>query len=259
MSGSSTAVARAFATVAFATVALATLAPRAAAAGPLSADAHREAGYAHVQRGAWDDAVREYQAAYAIDQDPVSLYAIGRVEVQRGDCAAAIDAFRRFLATGPAPKARASAEAEVARCEATLAAAAPPPEPEPEPEVAPPPPPPAPVRRRRHRPFYADALGGVLVGGGAVASGLGAYFYVQARGELCDDPCTGSYQSYQDHMARARTWRNGALIAGGVGAGLIVAGAVRWIVHREPVDRDDVDVAWSPRPGGGALIVGGRF
>ena len=231
---------------------------RAAHAQPATtADQHRDAGYRHVERSEWDAAVDEYQAAYAIDHDPVSIYAIGRVHIQRGDCAAAIDAFRRFLELRPSPRARTSAAAEIAKCEAVLAAAAPAPDgPAAVDEpivIAPPPAPP----HRRQRPFSSDPLGSVLVGGGVVAGGLGAYFYVRARGELCDDPCTGSYQAYQDGLERARTWRTTAVIAGSVGAGLIVAGTIRWLTHRDAAD--DVEVAWSPRPGGGAVVLGGRF
>jgi tetratricopeptide (TPR) repeat protein len=221
-------------------------------AEPVTAEQHREAGYAHVERGAWDDAVRAYEAAYALDQDPVSLYAIGRVHVRRGDCAAAIAAFRRFLATEPPKKARASAESEVATCEATLAAATPEPPPVVEPPPPPPPPPPAPPRA-----FYRDPLGSALVGGGAVAAGLGLYFYVRARGAQCDDPCTGSYQDYRESVARAETWRTGAAVAGSVGGALIVAGAIRWVTARDRPAA--VDVAIAPRAGGAAVVLGGRY
>ncbi|HVV84609.1 MAG TPA: hypothetical protein VHE35_16185 [Kofleriaceae bacterium] len=245
------------------------------AAGPLTADQHRDAGYRDVERGDWDAAIHEYETAYDLDHDPVSLYAIGRVYAQRGDCAPALEAFHRFVDSGPPPKARASAEAEIAKCEAVLAAAAPPDATTAadtssstaaaaatagssasagEPTAAAPSPAAPPPHRR---PFYRDAVGGLLVGGGAVAGGLGLYFYVHARGELCDDPCTGSYQAYQDRLARAHTWRTRAVIAGGVGAGLVVAGVLRWVTHRDHAER--ADLAWSPRPGGGALTLTGRF
>lgn len=220
-------------------------------ADPLTADQHRDAGYRHAERSEWDAALRDYQAAYELDHDPVSLYAIGRVHVRRGECAAAIDAFRRFLATAPPAKARASAEAEITTCEATLAAA----HPEPPPDATPSPPP-RPPSSPRTRAFYTDPVGGVLVGGGAVALGLGTYFYVRARGELCDDPCTGTYTAYQDSLARAHTWRTTAVIAGGLGGALVVAGAIRWATHRE---RAPVDVALTPRPRGAMLTVGAEF
>ena len=157
-----------------AALALATIAiTRAAHAQPATtADQHRDAGYRHVERAEWAAAVDEYEAAFAIDHDPVSIYAIGRVHTQRGDCATAIDAFHRFLELHPSPRARTSAEAEIAKCEATLAAAAAAPDGPPavdEPIVIEPAPTPAP--RRRHRPFYSDPLGSVLVGGGAVVLG----------------------------------------------------------------------------------------
>src|SRR4051812_35887664 len=91
--------------------------PRTGHAEP-TADQHRAAGCAHVERSEWDDAIREYTAAYQLDHDPVSLYAIGRVESQRGDCQRAIDAFRRFLDSEPPRRARASAQAELDKCEA---------------------------------------------------------------------------------------------------------------------------------------------
>ena len=68
--------------------ALAAATPRAFAQPSTSAEEHREAGYAHVERGEWDDAIYEYEAAYALDHDPVSLYAIGKgVPVERATAA----------------------------------------------------------------------------------------------------------------------------------------------------------------------------
>lgn len=224
-------------------------------AGPAtSADEHRAQGYAHAERGEWDEAVRAYELAYAIDRDPVSLYAIGRIQAQRGDCAQAREAFARFLATDPPPRARASAQDEIERCRPAAdpddAAGAGEGAPAPGDAIA----------RPAHRTsFYRDPLGDILVGSGVIAGGLGGYFYLRARAELCTDPCTGSYQAYQDSVARARTWRTGAIVAGGLGGALVVGGLVRWVLVAGDHGPAEVDVAWTPRPGGGALVVGGRF
>ncbi len=237
------------------------LAPRAAAADPTAGEQLRAEGYGHVERGAWDQAVRAYERAFAADHDPVSLYAIGRIHAQRGDCVRARDAFTRFLETNPPPRARASATAELDRCRPTPREAPPPFEPPL--AIAPadtddrPPTPPSPPPRRRS--FLRDPLGGVLVTSGLVAGGLGGYFYLRARGELCADPCTISYQAFVDGNARAQTWRTGAVVAGGVGAALLVGGIARWIAVSGDDDRADLELSWAPHAGGGGLVVAGAW
>lgn len=230
--------------------------PGAGAAGPATTgDEHRAEGYAHAERGEWDQAIRAYELAYAIDHDPVSLYAIGRIHAQRGDCARAHQAFERFLATSPPPRARASAEDEIARCQPAAAAD----------PVASDDTDPADVDvdvdvdAPRPRAFYRDPIGGALFGTGVVAGAVGGYLYLRARDALCADPCTGSYESYEDSLAHARSLRTGALVAGGVGGALVVASIVRWVMVSGDDGAAEVDVAWTPRPGGGALVVGGRF
>jgi tetratricopeptide (TPR) repeat protein len=62
-----------------------------------AAKAHFEQGRAFYESGAWTDAVREYEQAFALVPLPELLFNIGQAWRMQGDKAKAIDAYRRYL------------------------------------------------------------------------------------------------------------------------------------------------------------------
>src|SRR3954454_12539824 len=84
----------------------------------------------------YDEAAQAFAAAYELDHRKETLFAWAQVERLRGNCAAAVPLYRRFLSSADLTPAQNEAAAlSIRRCEAE-----PEPRPEPPPPVAAPPP-----------------------------------------------------------------------------------------------------------------------
>ncbi|MEZ4402394.1 MAG: hypothetical protein R3B06_20380 [Kofleriaceae bacterium] len=216
-------------------------------------------GLALAADGRFDEALGEFERAYAASGEPQLLYAMGRIHALRGDCVRARDHFERFLATQPGPKVADAAQAEIDKCTPTTTVRAQPPAPAapvaPVPAVPrPPPPPPAPSR----------SLGGAIVHDRLVQ--LGAATGLVAGGLLVyglslscwDGVCTGSYQDFEAGRARAPTVGIAAGVVGVTAGALVVTGIVRQ-VRRQRQGGGDLEVGLAPHAAGGVVVVGGRF
>jgi hypothetical protein len=213
-------------------------------------------------------AMQELTAAYAMSPRADLLWAMGRIHVERGECAEAIDAYRRFLASDPGPSSTEIATEAIATCQRVLAASgvAPPADAAPEPGPSPPPEPgpvaasPPPAPRTRVKPWYTDTLGDTLVGAGALGGAGAVVLMLSARRDLAraDEGAAGGVPLAEHTRLtdRADIKQRWAAVAGGVGAALVVGGVVRFLTG----DRREVVVvtaAGSDR--GVALTVHGRF
>src|SRR5258705_2801369 len=87
------------------------------------ARAHLERGLAAYGDKDWPRAIREFRAGYAIDPRPDFLFAWAQSARLSGDCAAAIDLYQEFIATGPSPEQSDAAQKMTDRCRESLAAA----------------------------------------------------------------------------------------------------------------------------------------
>jgi tetratricopeptide (TPR) repeat protein len=65
------------------------------------ARSHFRQGKAYQDAGAYDDAVREYEAAYKLAPLPQLLFNIGQAQRLKGDKQKALEAYQRFLAAAP--------------------------------------------------------------------------------------------------------------------------------------------------------------
>src|SRR5690349_13878725 len=70
---------------------------------------HFQQGKAYQDNGAYEDAVREYEAAYKLAPLPDLLFNIGQAYRLKGDRRKAIEAYQKYLAA--APEGSASDEA----------------------------------------------------------------------------------------------------------------------------------------------------
>ncbi len=194
------------------------------AADPAQLDAHVAAAAAYYEVGNFEGALAEYRAAFAISPQPDFLFAMAMIEQQRGGCAEAIALADQFAATSPPAVDVEVLEEALGDCrtrQAEAAAALPVRETIVEVPAAP---------RRIRKPFYADALGDVLVGAGVVAGVAAGGLYVRARDQLTSAEEPGLDEpTYQDRWDTARRTRTYAAAAAGVGAALIVTGVVRWL------------------------------
>lgn len=97
---------------------------RAQAKRQKAAQAHFEQGRQFFEYGAYDEAIHEYEAAYAALPLADFLFNIGQVYRTKGDRAMALTFYRRFLDMAPASQSASVARAHIAAIEAELAAQA---------------------------------------------------------------------------------------------------------------------------------------
>jgi len=94
-----------------------------AAAAPASrrddSDARRlyDEGLTFYRRGQYDQAITKLGQSYDRSHAPDLLYDLAQAHRQKGDCAAALDLYRRYLASGPAEAARDRTRALIAKTE----------------------------------------------------------------------------------------------------------------------------------------------
>jgi tetratricopeptide (TPR) repeat protein len=220
-------------------VVLALLAPPQPLTNP-DAKAKLQAAQAAFKANDFDAAAAAVEAAYIIEPNPILLYPWAQAERSRGNCAAAVELYRRFLDSDPPEAAATPARENMQRCQEQLeaeAAAQPEetdvveevieedPEPEPEPE---------PVTPKDDAPkakaWYADPVGGVLVGVGVVGVGVGAGLMGAGASRAGKAADVETHSEYLDARDKATGLRNGGAIALSIGGALIVGGVVRYVL-----------------------------
>jgi tetratricopeptide (TPR) repeat protein len=226
---------------------LALLAPAARANDSSdSAKEHFQRGRTLHDAGSYAEAVIEYQAAYSLAPRPELLFNIGQCYRLMHNRERAVMYYERYLALVPEGGAADDARGHVAALRAQL----------PPPQAAPPPAP-APSS-----PGWSSwrwiGLGGMVVGGGML--GIGVWQGIDAANtsatlEGAHGQFTPELQDLESHQQSAQ--RN-MWIFGGIGAALIVAGAVTWAMS-PATEAKRVSVAPMAAPGGGGLVVFGTF
>ncbi len=261
-----------------------------AAADPKGdAKAHVQKAAAFHAEGKFVDALFELDAAYTLDPDPGLLYAIAQVQVKLDRCAEAIFNYEKFIASKPGDKPAKAAREAITACRTTLRAKSnpepakpepkPDPKPEPKPEAAEPKPEPAkpepakpapprvaetasppieppPEKPSQGRAWYADPLGGVLVGVGIAGGVTGVLLYRKASSDIDAAESAQNYGSSEDLVDRAASRRRLATIAGVAGGALVIGGIIRFVTASGGEKRQ---VAIVPTTGGAAVTFGGRW
>ena len=225
---------------------------------PAPTDARSEAQL-HLDRatelhrgGQLEEALRELTLAYSLDPRPDLLYAIAQVHVQLGQCPQAVLFYERFLSTSPDAVPAAAAAEAIDVCRNAPGSVAPAPA-APLP-IAAPPPHHQPERRER---WYADKLGGALLGAGVVLGAVAVVTYASARSDLDGAEDAADYQAHGDLVDRARGKRMLAVALGAGGAALTGLAIARYVLVRRGPARRGVGLA--PASGGGLVTWSGRF
>ena len=287
------------AAVAFAVLS-ASATPVLAAPKHRTAKAAFQRGVAAYQKQRYQAAADALGESYALEPDLETLYAWAQAERQLDDCEKASELYRKLLGYRIPAENQQVIRDKLEECRTLLAAQEPDARVEPDPDPAPPargdstgdgdrdgdgdgdgtrdreaagdghrdvsP------HRERDRddahgsrtpsPWYTDATGDVLLGGGVIALGLGSAFLISARTAAAD-----ARQSYPEFASKTELARSRgeigvvALVASGV---LVTGAIVRYLVHgqsRHPAHRDRTlsSSAWiTPGSGGGVAILG-RF
>jgi hypothetical protein len=235
---------------------------RAAADRDDAAEARKqfERGAALTAERKYPEAAAAFKASYELRPRKEALFAWAQVARLGGDCPAAIDLYRKFLASAELkPEQIEAAQLGIERCQNAPAPEPPPPAP----VVAPPPvPTPAPVptlvvtEPRRSR--GAVVLGASLMSGAVLALGASGVFYYLARQDESAATAAGRWDDYYPSASRARTRQRWAL--GLAGGGVLLAGAavVEWLATAPGEPEGTRVTAWLA-PGAAGLAIGGRY
>jgi tetratricopeptide (TPR) repeat protein len=203
------------------------------------------------EKGDFATALQHLQAAFDKDPRPELLYAIAQVHAKLLQCKEAITFYEQFLATTPSEAAAKDTREAIEVCKAQLPPEPPPPPP-PEPVRPPPPPPPPP-----ELPWYRDAIGAGLVGGGVIVAAAGVFVYVSARKDLDDAEDASDHEAYTDLVDGARSKRVLSVVLIGGGAALLGYGVTR-IIMKEPTETEP-RLTIAPTRGGGIVTWGSSF
>lgn len=90
---------------------LATAAQAQSTRAPAEASRHFERGYLLAQQGSLEEAIREFQQAYALQPHPSVLYNLGQAYAASGRAVEAVDTLSRFLEQAPAGDAERRTQA----------------------------------------------------------------------------------------------------------------------------------------------------
>jgi tetratricopeptide (TPR) repeat protein len=225
---------------------------------------HFQRAQRHFDGEQYAEAIPELKAAYALEPDPLLLYAWAQAERLAGNCARAIELYRKFLATGPTPQQARLAETNVVDCEASLGRAVPPPPPAVTPEPAAEDPkahqPDGPPKQGP-RPWHRDWLGGTLVGVGGATAVAGTIVFALGRRQGANAPDARNEQDYFEQADAARTKNTVGAAVLGAGGVILLGGVIRWatLARRQRKHGARPQVGLAIPAGGFSFTLGGRF
>jgi tetratricopeptide (TPR) repeat protein len=197
------------------------------------------------QSGKFEEARGELVVAYALDPEPVVLFAIGQLHVKLNQCDQAILFYERFVTVNPESAAVADATQAIGVCKERLA--------NPIPVARPAPVAPAPVDPPR---WYTDKLGLGLLGGGIVLTVAAAITYRGALAKLDDAEAAPTYPEHEELVDNARGKRTLAAVFGAGAVALTGAAVVRFMLTRK---HQPHGVAIVPTTTGGVVTWSGGF
>jgi tetratricopeptide (TPR) repeat protein len=210
---------------------------------PVPAPDHLERATTLHRDGKYTEALPELMFAYALDDKPDLLFAIGQVEVKLGHCPRAVLFYERFVATSPAAGPAAAATEAIETCRTN-----------PPPAAAPP----RTVAVATRSAWYADPIGDALAAGGLGLAIGAAFAYSSALSNLDAAERTSSYDAHAAAVDRAHDRRTLAVALGAGGVALGTLAVVRFLrADRRREETRTVTVA--PTSGGAAVILGGRW
>jgi tetratricopeptide (TPR) repeat protein len=217
-------------------------------------------------------AAREYRAGAALETGPTFTfwYNLGQAYRQLGKYEDAIWFYRQFLNQAPlnVPMHRDAAKTFIDEMQRELDKAATktgPTEPAPTPLTSPPKTHVEPEGDTRQAPsepprqpqvaWHRDPVAWGLVGSGAAASAVGVVFLLQAASAQDDANAEPVLSQRQDLRDRASSRRLLGGVAVGVGAGVLVAGVIKLVIHPSR----STEVSAAPVQGGVAFAMRLRF
>lgn len=215
-------------------------------------------GIAAYQKSDWAKAADAFSRSYGLEADVETLFAWAQSERQQDHCDKAIELYGKLLASDLPDENKQVVSEKLAECKKLVGVTTPEPKPEPTPEPKPEPARPEPgkpIANPEGKSRWKDPIGGVLLGTGVVALGVGGYFLVAAKGADSDAKAATNYFDVQRFNDDADSKGTIGVIATVAGAALIVGGVVRYATRST---RQSVVTGWITPDGGGFAAVG-RF
>jgi tetratricopeptide (TPR) repeat protein len=208
--------------------------------------------------GNYDEAIGHFSAAYKTYPDARILFNLAQSYRKKGEYTRALDLYRAYLRNLPEGSDRKGVEGLISDTEALAGEKADPPRAQATAAVLPELPTVV-SKIEEPRPWYANASGWVLAGGGAVAAGVGIGFFA-STGSLEDQLAVAPESQKAGLRSDISTRRTVGTVLCVVG-GLAAAGGVTlFLVAPRTVTRDIVpirDLRLSLVPG--QIALGGRF
>jgi tetratricopeptide (TPR) repeat protein len=240
----------------------------------MTAREHYERGRAHHERREYNDAVREYLAAYELEPSPGLLFNIAQVYLLSGNRDKALDYYQEYLNQVPSGEVSDLARQRIAEIEREKAAEAEAKAKETEPQagggassnagnVPPPPSPPPPLSPRPTNAGRGLRLAGLATAGvGVLGLGLGVKFGLDAsdRQQQIEGQPDGAPWTFDDVYAEGEAASRNMWISYGAGAAALVAGGVLFYLGASAASAEEQSLSIAPmwdRSGAGLVLVGG--
>ena len=244
------------------------LVPATAGAEPTDPEAKAKfaSGISKFEDKDFEGAIADFEEGYAIEADPLFLFAWAQAEFNRGDCREAVKLYKQFIEEDVPQSAKDQAKEAIVECADRLADQPADPDPIDDPIDEPfddpvddgtsDPIDDQPVKDEGQRKWYLDPVGDALVATGVVAAGVGVGLIVGAE-VLHGKPQAPSYAEHVERVERVQTLRIAGAVTAGVGGALIIGGAVRWGLIARESKSPTVGLLW----GGGltGVQIRGRF
>lgn len=242
---------------------------------------HHDKAVNYYNQQYYEEALSEFQAAYAARQMPLLLINIGRTLQKLGRPKEAISYYERFqqAESKPDPAVQAKVTEYLGQARALVGTEPTPPTPDPasdpnkNPTATPTNPPPPAVTPPTPKPPMPPPPGKNLIIAGGVLAGIGVIGFITGLGlyarsasdystfqnstdELDQLAAKNSAQSYG--IGSTASYAVGAAFVG-VGAALIGVGARKLIAHRRSTSTPAASAALLPGPGGATAVITGAF
>jgi hypothetical protein len=208
-----------------------------------------DAGLATFVIEHYDEASRDFEAAYALSPEPVILYSWAQSERLAGRCPRARQLYARYLAAPNLSDTQTqAARAGLQLCPISTDSALPPSTPPPSAATLPPLPPELVVDPGPR--WYSNKLADGLVIGGAAALAVGVTFFAVSHNTEADARSEMFLDTFKSDLDSATLQRRVGFGGLAVGAALTIAGVVVFIGHKHPVAAASdgrsvaVSVAW---------------
>jgi tetratricopeptide (TPR) repeat protein len=231
-----------------------------------SAHEHYRKGMRLYDVGRFEEAIKEFEAAYQYQEGPVTIFNLAQAHRRAGNNAKALELYRTYLRKAPNAPDRGEVEERIAALEramaevqdrvAALEKASPPRPTEPAATVAVAPPPPAAPPPRHGRGMLVG--GAVAAGAGVLLGGAGIVFAVRAHDKSVQSARAAAFDPALDDEAKSA--RRLEYLFLGVGGAAVAAAAVLVVLGMRPAEAGQGTVLVPSLDGQGArLALAGTF